>query len=147
MLFDDGVRGDLVEERTRRARESKLAAAIWYWRTSFAFACYVLAQTAVDAIRGGVSTGFGLRGLGGEVRHAARALAHAPWYSVTVIGVIALSMTFATATFAIGEAGATNAALFAVAMLAGDDADLAAALRSYRDERRRQAAATQLPPA
>ena len=53
-----------------------------------------------------------------------------------------------TATFAIGEAGATNAALFAVAMLAAaGDAELAAALRTYRDERRQQAAATRLPPA
>ncbi|HET9369301.1 MAG TPA: ABC transporter permease [Vicinamibacterales bacterium] len=101
MLLDDAVRGDLVEERTRRARVSKLAAAIWYWRTSFALSCYVIARSTTDAIRGGASTGFGLRGLGGEIRHAARALAHAPWYSATVIGVIALSMTFATATFAI----------------------------------------------
>ena len=36
------------------------------------------------------------------------------------------------ATFAIGRAGAINAALFAVAMLALSDADLAARLRRYR---------------
>ena len=51
------------------------------------------------------------------------------------------------ATFAIGEAGATNAALFAVAMLALDDARLADALASYRAERRAQAADSSLPPA
>jgi 5-(carboxyamino)imidazole ribonucleotide mutase len=50
------------------------------------------------------------------------------------------------ATFAIGEAGATNAALFAVAMLALDDPSLAAALASYRSERRDTAAASELPP-
>ncbi len=40
------------------------------------------------------------------------------------------------ATFAIGEAGATNAALFAVSLLALDDPALAAALDAYRAERR-----------
>lgn len=50
------------------------------------------------------------------------------------------------ATFAIGEAGATNAALFAVAMLAADDADLAKALDAYRRERHDDAAAAVLPP-
>ena len=65
----------------------------------------------------------------------------------SLLSIVQMPAGVPTATFAIGEAGATNAALFAVAMLAADDADLAAALRSYRDERRRQAAATQLPPA
>jgi len=50
------------------------------------------------------------------------------------------------ATFAIGEAGATNAALFAVAMLAADDTDLAAALHAYRATRREQASSSVLPP-
>ena len=50
------------------------------------------------------------------------------------------------ATFALGEAGATNAALFAVALLAMDDAGLAAALDAYRAERRQVAASSQLPP-
>ena len=50
------------------------------------------------------------------------------------------------ATFAIGEAGATNAALFAVALLALDDSALAAALGAYRAERRDAAASSQLPP-
>ncbi|MEM1332328.1 MAG: 5-(carboxyamino)imidazole ribonucleotide mutase [Actinomycetota bacterium] len=51
-----------------------------------------------------------------------------------------------TATFAIGEAGATNAALFAVAMLASDDADLRTRLDEYRATRRDAAASTELPP-
>ena len=50
------------------------------------------------------------------------------------------------ATFAIGEAGATNAALFAVALLAADDAALATRLDAYRAERRQQSAAAVLPP-
>jgi len=51
------------------------------------------------------------------------------------------------ATFAIGEAGATNAALFAVALLALDDHSLRDALDRYRTERREQAEHSQLPPA
>jgi 5-(carboxyamino)imidazole ribonucleotide mutase len=50
------------------------------------------------------------------------------------------------ATFAIGDAGATNAALFAVALLALDDPSLATALTAYRAERRDAAASSQLPP-
>jgi 5-(carboxyamino)imidazole ribonucleotide mutase len=50
------------------------------------------------------------------------------------------------ATFAIGEAGATNAALFAVALLALDDPGLAAALTAYRAERHAAAAGSVLPP-
>jgi 5-(carboxyamino)imidazole ribonucleotide mutase len=50
------------------------------------------------------------------------------------------------ATFAIGTAGATNAALFAVAMLAADDPDLAEALAGYRARRHDQAAGSRLPP-
>ena len=49
------------------------------------------------------------------------------------------------ATFAIGTAGATNAALFAVSMLAVGDADLTAALHRYRAGRRDAAAASTLP--
>jgi 5-(carboxyamino)imidazole ribonucleotide mutase len=51
------------------------------------------------------------------------------------------------ATFAIGEAGATNAALFAVALLAAHDPALAERLAEYRSARRHQAASSTLPPA
>jgi len=50
------------------------------------------------------------------------------------------------ATFAIGEAGATNAALFAVAILAGDDDELSKALDAYRQQRHDVAAEATLPP-
>lgn len=51
------------------------------------------------------------------------------------------------ATFAIGEAGATNAALFAVALLARHDAALAARLAEYRSQHHHAAATSTLPPA
>ena len=51
------------------------------------------------------------------------------------------------ATFAIGQAGAANAALFAVAMLAADDAQLANRLQAYRAEQTEHARGMTLPPA
>ena len=64
----------------------------------------------------------------------------------SLLSIVQMPAGIPTATFAIGEAGATNAALFAVAMLALDDADLAAELAAYRAERRDQAASSALPP-
>jgi 5-(carboxyamino)imidazole ribonucleotide mutase len=50
------------------------------------------------------------------------------------------------ATFAIGVAGAANAALFAVAMLAGEDAALRQKLIDFRAEQTAAARAMTLPP-
>lgn len=49
------------------------------------------------------------------------------------------------ATFAIGAAGAANAALFAVALLASGDADLRAQLLAFRAEQTAAARAMELP--
>ncbi|MBE7939386.1 MULTISPECIES: 5-(carboxyamino)imidazole ribonucleotide mutase, partial [Ramlibacter] len=51
------------------------------------------------------------------------------------------------ATFAIGAAGAANAALFAVAMLANQDAALRAQLQAFRARQTEAARAMTLPPA
>lgn len=64
----------------------------------------------------------------------------------SLLSIVQMPAGIPTATFAIGEAGATNAALFAVAMLAAGDADLTAALQQYRDQRRQQAADSVIPP-
>jgi 5-(carboxyamino)imidazole ribonucleotide mutase len=50
------------------------------------------------------------------------------------------------ATFAIGAAGAANAALFAVAMLANHDAALRQKLDAFRAEQTAAARAMRLPP-
>jgi 5-(carboxyamino)imidazole ribonucleotide mutase len=50
------------------------------------------------------------------------------------------------ATFAIGAAGAANAALFAVAMLANEDAGLRAKLDAYRARQTEAARAMNVPP-
>ena len=51
------------------------------------------------------------------------------------------------ATFAIGAAGAANAALFAVSLLARHDAALASRLEAFRTEQTAAATAMTLPPA
>jgi 5-(carboxyamino)imidazole ribonucleotide mutase len=51
------------------------------------------------------------------------------------------------ATFAIGEAGAINAALFAIELLAHDDDQLHKTLVEYRRKRHDDAVSSVLPPA
>ncbi len=63
----------------------------------------------------------------------------------SLLSIVQMPAGIPTATFAIGEAGATNAALFAVAMLAHGNPGLTAALHSFRAERRAQAASATLP--
>jgi len=64
----------------------------------------------------------------------------------SLFSIVQMPAGVPVATFAIGEAGATNAALFAVAMLAADDERLAEALRAYRMRRRDDAAGSVVPP-
>ena len=64
----------------------------------------------------------------------------------SLLSIVQMPAGVPTATFAIGSAGATNAALFAVSMLACGNTDLTVALGAYRDERRLRAAAAVLPP-
>jgi len=65
----------------------------------------------------------------------------------SLYSIVQMPAGIPTATFAIGEAGATNAALFAVALLAVHDAAMRDALDDYREQRRRVAAESTLPPA
>ncbi|MDQ3494944.1 MAG: 5-(carboxyamino)imidazole ribonucleotide mutase [Pseudomonadota bacterium] len=50
----------------------------------------------------------------------------------SLLSIVQMPAGIPVATFAIGIAGATNAALFAAAMLAQDDAGIASALDAYR---------------
>ena len=63
----------------------------------------------------------------------------------SLYSIVQMPKGIPVATFAIGEAGAANAALFAVALLANNDAGLAKKLSDYRDKLREQVAAMQLP--
>ena len=50
----------------------------------------------------------------------------------SLLSIVQMPAGIPVATFAIGTAGATNAALFAAALLAGGDARIASALEAYR---------------
>jgi len=65
----------------------------------------------------------------------------------SLLSIVQMPAGIPTATFAIGDAGATNAALFAVAMLAaaGDNGELAGKLEQFRNEQRSKIEATALP--
>jgi len=63
----------------------------------------------------------------------------------SLLSTVQMPKGIPVATFAIGEAGAANAGLFAVAMLALNDAALAQKLAEYRKQQAEQIAATTLP--
>ena len=63
----------------------------------------------------------------------------------SLYSIVQMPKGIPVATFAIGEAGAANAGLFAVSLLAAGDAGLVAKLAAYRDKLREQVAAMQLP--
>ncbi len=64
----------------------------------------------------------------------------------SLLSIVQMPKGVPVATFAIGEAGAANAALFAAAMLAVNDTGLAARLDAFRQRQTDTVLATQLPP-
>ena len=63
----------------------------------------------------------------------------------SLLSIVQMPKGVPVATFAIGEAGAANAGLFAVAMLATGDADLAMKLAQYRATQTEKARNMSLP--
>ncbi|MEW6354625.1 MAG: 5-(carboxyamino)imidazole ribonucleotide mutase [Pseudomonadota bacterium] len=63
----------------------------------------------------------------------------------SLLSIVQMPKGVPVATFAIGAAGAANAALFAVALLAGQDARLAEALRELRHKQEVAVQALSLP--
>jgi 5-(carboxyamino)imidazole ribonucleotide mutase len=63
----------------------------------------------------------------------------------SLLSIVQMPKGIPVATFAIGEAGAANAGLFAVAMLALDDAELAQRLQVFRKKQAEAVKATTLP--
>jgi 5-(carboxyamino)imidazole ribonucleotide mutase len=63
----------------------------------------------------------------------------------SLLSIVQMPAGIPVATFAIGEAGAANAALFAVAMLAGTDAALARRLADFRRTQSERVARITLP--
>ncbi len=64
----------------------------------------------------------------------------------SLLSIVQMPKGVPVATFAIGEAGAANAALFAISMLATNDEELAEKLRGFRRLQRDAALSMSLPP-
>jgi len=64
----------------------------------------------------------------------------------SLLSIVQMPKGVPVATFAIGEAGAGNAGLSAVSILAASDDDLAAKLEKFRDEQRDTVLGKVLPP-
>ncbi len=64
----------------------------------------------------------------------------------SLLSIVQMPKGVPVATFAIGEAGAANAALFAIAMLAVNDAVLADKLAAFRQQQEAAVDAMTLPP-
>jgi 5-(carboxyamino)imidazole ribonucleotide mutase len=64
----------------------------------------------------------------------------------SLLSIVQMPFGIPCATFAIGEAGARNAALFAVAMLANEDTALRARLDEFRRSQTDRVMALKLPP-
>jgi 5-(carboxyamino)imidazole ribonucleotide mutase len=65
----------------------------------------------------------------------------------SLLSIVQMPKGVPVATFAIGEAGAANAALFAVALLAATDPALARKLAAFREKQTAAARAMRVPPA
>ena len=65
----------------------------------------------------------------------------------SLLSIVQMPRGVPVATFAIGEAGAVNAALFAVALLASANVGLASKLGEFRRSQEAKVHATMLPPA
>jgi 5-(carboxyamino)imidazole ribonucleotide mutase len=63
----------------------------------------------------------------------------------SLLSIVQMPKGIPVATFAIGEAGASNAALFAVALLGVENAELARRLLEFRNSQRAAVAAMTLP--
>ena len=64
----------------------------------------------------------------------------------SLLSIVQMPKGIPVATFAIGEAGAANAGLYAVSLLANQDAGLAEKLENFRLEQQKAVLAMQLPP-
>ena len=64
----------------------------------------------------------------------------------SLLSIVQMPKGVPVATFAIGEAGAANAALYAVSMLAGSDSGLADRLDQFRSEQQQMVFDMELPP-
>ena len=96
----DAIAGDLIEERSRRARASTWRASLWYFRAG----AEVLAHAFVNACRGGLASrrrGLDWRAAATETTQAARALVRTPATSLVITATLAVALGLNTAVFSL----------------------------------------------
>lgn len=64
----------------------------------------------------------------------------------SLLSIVQMPKGIPVATFAIGEAGAANAGLYAISLLANQDAELVEKLEKFRADQQQTVLAMQLPP-
>lgn len=64
----------------------------------------------------------------------------------SLLSIVQMPKGVPVATFAIGEAGAANAALYAISILAVTDSELAGKLEQFRKDQQQRVFAMELPP-
>jgi len=64
----------------------------------------------------------------------------------SLLSIVQMPKGVPVATFAIGEAGAANAALYAISILAVTDNELAGKLEQFREDQQQRVFAMELPP-
>ena len=64
----------------------------------------------------------------------------------SLLSIVQMPSGIPTATFAIGDAGATNAGLFAVSLIGNENQAIAQKLADYRESLRAKVEASELPP-
>ena len=126
------TRADLSEEFEQiAAREGARAARGWYQRQAVRSIAARMADAAarlgglVTAAPAGLAR---LLRIGGDLGPAARSLRRAPWYSATIVAVVALSIALSTTVFAV-----VDGVLFKSLPYASADELVAIELGFYRD--------------
>jgi len=97
----DAIVGDLEELQRARARQSRLAAALWFCREAIAILLHVAGRRLFGGIQRATAWTPRPGRFAADLRYAARSLRGSPWYAVTVVGVLALGMALSTTVFAV----------------------------------------------
>lgn len=97
----DSIFGDLDELRHKRGSRGRAAATLWFWREIAGIVLYASARRAVESARRAAAFRPDLARLARELRHAVRSSRAAPWYSATVVAVMALGIALAVTIFAV----------------------------------------------
>lgn len=99
----DAMLGDLQEIRARKARESRVAATVFFWRASLGVLAHIAAVRMRESLTTFLRTNGGLRGGGGDVGHALAGLRRNRSFAIAAIVLLALGVGANTVVFSLVE--------------------------------------------